>query len=347
MTLPLIPTTLVGSYIQPNWLVDRAKLAGMAPPRVRAREVWRVAEEHLEEAQDAATLMAVREMERAGLDILTDGELRRESYSNRFHAALDGVDLDAPAMIMGRSGKEIPVPRIVGPIHRRHPVQVRDVEFLRANTARTIKITLPGPFTLAQVSVDEHYGDDEAVAMAFADVVHDEVADLFAAGADIVQLDEPWMQARPENAKRYAIAAVNRALEGAAGTTAVHMCFGYGYIVKEKPSAYSFLPELEACVADQISIEAAQPRLDLAILEALPSKTILVGVIDLGDEAVESPETVAERLRAALQVLPPERLVAAPDCGLKYLPPAAARGKLAALVQGAAIVRAELVSDAS
>ena len=342
MSLPLIPTALVGSYVQPDWLVDRAKLGGMAPPRVRARELWRLPEEHLEEAQDAATLVAIREMERAGLDILSDGELRRESYSNRFHAALDGLDLDQPATITGRSGRPIAVPRVVGPIRRRHAVQVRDVEFLRANTERTIKITLPGPFTLAQVSEDEHYGDEEAVAMAFAEVVGDEVADLFAAGADIVQLDEPWMQARPDRARRYAVAAINRAFEGAAGTTAVHICFGYGYIVKDKPSGYSFLPELESCVADQISIEAAQPGLDLAILKALPSKTILVGVLDLGDDAVESATTVAQRLRAALEVVPPERLIAAPDGGMKYLPHEAALGKLEALVGGAAMVRAEL-----
>lgn len=314
----------------------------MAPPRVRAREVWRVAEADLQEAQDAATLMAVRELEGAGLDILTDGEVRRESYSNQFHNALDGIDLDRPATITGRSGRRMPVPRIVGPIRRRHPIQVRDVEFLRAATSRPIKTTLPGPFTLAQVSVDEHYGDEEAVAMAYAEVMREEVADLFAAGADIVQLDEPWMQAHPEQARRYAIAAVNRALEGAAGTTAVHMCFGYGYIVKDKPSGYSFLPELEACLADQISIEAAQPRLDLAILEALPSKTVMVGVIDLGEERPESAQEIAARLRAALEILPPQRLVAAPDCGMKYLPRDSARAKLRALVEGAAIVRAEL-----
>ncbi len=342
LQLPLIPTSLVGSYVQPDWLVDRAKLSSMAPPRVRAREVWRIAEADLQDAQDAATLMAVRELEGAGLDILTDGEVRRESYSNQFHNALDGIDLDRPAMITGRSGRRMPVPRVVGPIRRRHPIQVRDVEFLRAATSRPIKTTLPGPFTLAQVSVDEHYGDEEAVAMAFAEVVRAEIADLFAAGADIVQLDEPWMQARPEQARRYAIAAVNRALEGAAGTTAVHMCFGYGYIVKDKPSGYSFLPELEACVADQISIEAAQPGLDLAILEALPSKTVLVGVIDLGDERPESAREVAARLRAALEILPPRRLIAAPDCGMKYLPRNSARAKLEALVEGAALVRAEL-----
>jgi 5-methyltetrahydropteroyltriglutamate--homocysteine methyltransferase len=342
MALSMIPTTLVGSYAQPDWLVDRAKLGGMAPPRVRAREVWRIPEENLEAAQDAATLMTIRELERAGLDILTDGEIRRESYSNRFHAALEGIDLDNPAMIPGRSGREIPVPRIVGPIRRRHPVQVRDVAFLRDNTDRMIKMTVPGPFTLAQVSVDEHYDDEEAVAMAFADVVRAEIADLFAAGSDIVQIDEPWLQARPEKAKRYGIAAINRALDGAAGTTAVHMCFGYGYIVKDKPSGYSFLPELESCTAQQISIEAAQPRLDLTVLRDLPSKSIMVGVLDLGDESIETAEVVADRLRAALEVLPPERVIAAPDCGMKYLPPKVALAKLQALVAGAAIVRKDL-----
>lgn len=340
--LPLIPTTLVGSYVQPDWLVDRGKLTTMAPPRVRARGIWRIPEPWLEEAQDAATLMAIREMERAGLDILTDGEVRRESYSNRFHAALDGIDLDNPAMIAGRSGKPMPVPRITGPIRRRHPVELRDAMFLRANTDRAIKITLPGPFTLAQVSVDEHYRDEEAVAMAFAESVRSEVRDLFAAGVDIVQLDEPWLQARPEQARRYAIKAINRALEDAPGITALHLCFGYAYVVKDKPSGYSFLPELEACRADQISIEAAQPGLDLAMLRELPSKTAIVGVIDLGTPVVETAETVAERLRAALKVLPAARIVAAPDCGMKYLPHDSARAKLMSLVEGAAIVRTEL-----
>jgi 5-methyltetrahydropteroyltriglutamate--homocysteine methyltransferase len=341
-TLPLIPTTLVGSYVQPDWLVDRSRLTTIAPPRVRARELWRIPESWLEDAQDAATLMAMCEMERAGLDILTDGEIRRESYSNRFHAALDGVDLENPAVITGRSGKPMPVPRITGPIRRRRPVELRDAMFLRANTDRAVKITLPGPFTMTQVSVDEHYRDDEAVAMAFAEAVRGEIRDLFTAGVDIVQIDEPWLQARPEQARRYALKAINHALDGAPGTTALHLCFGYGYAVKNKPSGYSFLPELEACRADQISIEAAQPKLDLAILKELPSKTIMVGVIDLGTPAVETAETVADRLRAALKVLPAERIVAAPDCGMKYLPHDSARAKLKALVEGAAIVRAEV-----
>jgi 5-methyltetrahydropteroyltriglutamate--homocysteine methyltransferase len=340
---PLIPTTLVGSYIQPDWLIDREKLVKMAPPRVRARDVWRVDEAELEAAQDKATREAMQELEAAGLDILTDGEVRRESYPNRFHAALDGVDLDNPAAVKGRSGGTIYVPRVVGPVSRREPVQVRDVEFMRSVTKKPIKITMPGPFTLTHVSHDEHYGDDEALAMAYADIVRDEVGELFAAGADIVQLDEPWLQARPEQANRYGIKAINRALESATGTTAIHLCFGYGYVVKSKPEGgYSFLPELEACVADQISIEAAEPHVDLKILEKLPSKTIMVGVLDLGTHDVETPELVAERLRAALAVLPPERIVAAPDCGLKYLPDAVARGKLKAMIDGAAIVRAEI-----
>ena len=341
--LPLIPTTLTGSYVQPDWLVDREKLTGRPPARARGDDIWRIDGDGLEDAQDAATLMAIREFERAGLDILTDGEIRRESYSNRFHTALDGIDVDNPAMVPGRSpGKMIPVPRITGPLARRHPVEARDTEFLRRHTARPIKMTLPGPFTLSQVSVDAHYGDEEAVVMALAEIVRQEVADLFAAGADIVQLDEPWMQARPEKAKRLAVPAIDHALRDAAGPTIVHLCFGYAYAVKQKPTGYSFLPELEACAADQISIEAAQPKLDLSILEALPSKQIMVGVIDLADPEAESAETVAGRLRRALDVLPAERIVAAPDCGMKYLDPAVARGKLRALVDGAAIVRREL-----
>jgi 5-methyltetrahydropteroyltriglutamate--homocysteine methyltransferase len=341
--VPLIPTTLVGSYIQPDWLIDRERIVKMAPPRVRAKEVWRVPEDELEAAQDKATREAMQELEQAGLDILTDGEVRRESYSNRFHSAIDGIDLDNPAAVKGRSGGTIYVPRVVGPVSRREPVQVRDVEFMRSVTDKPIKITMPGPFTMTHVSHDEHYNDDEALAMALADIVRDEVADLFEAGADIVQLDEPWLQARPEQAGRYGIKAINRALEKASGTTAVHLCFGYGYVVKNKPdSGYSFLPELEDCAADQISIEAAEPHVDLKILEKLPSKTVMVGVIDLGTHDVETPEQVAGRLRAALDVLPPERVVAAPDCGLKYLPDAVARGKLKAMIEGAAIVRAEV-----
>ncbi len=343
LDLPLIPTTLTGSYVQPDWLVDREMLTGRPPSRARGDDIWRVGEDGLEEAQDAATLMAIRTFEEAGLDILTDGEIRRESYSNRFHTALDGIDIDNPAMVPGRSpGRTIPVPRIVGPLSRRHPVEARDTEFLRRHTGRAIKMTLPGPFTLSQVSVDEYYGDEEAVALALAEIVRQEVADLFAAGADIVQLDEPWMQARPEKARQFAVRAIDRALADAAGPTVVHLCFGYAYAVKEKPAGYSFLPELDACAADQISIEAAQPKLDLSIVEHLPSKQIMVGVIDLADPAAETAEAVAGRLHRALDVLPAGRIVAAPDCGMKYLDPAVARAKLQALVDGAAIVRREL-----
>jgi len=343
LDLPLIPTTLTGSYVQPDWLVDREKLTGRPPSRARGDDIWRIEGAGLEEAQDAATLMAIRTFEEAGLDILTDGEIRRESYSNRFHTALDGIDVDNPAMVPGRSpGKLIPVPRITGPLVRRHPVEAWDTEFLRRHTGRPTKMTLPGPFTLSPVSVDAHYGDEEAVVMALAEIVREEVRDLFAAGADIVQLDEPWMQARPEKARRLAVPAIDHALQDAAGPTIVHLCFGYAYAVKEKPTGYSFLPELEACAADQISIEAAQPKLDLSILQALPSKQIMVGVSDLADPEAETAETVAGRLRRALDVLPAERIVAAPDCGMKYLDPAVARGKLQALVDGAAIVRQEL-----
>ena len=338
----LLPTTVVGSYVQPDWLVDRDMLRSMVPPRVRAREIWKIPQDQLEDAQDAATLAAIHDMERAGIDIITDGEIRRESYSNRFATALSGIDLDNPAEVPGRSGQPITVPRITGPIRRTQAVEVRDVEFLRANTDRTIKITMPGPFTMTQTAVDEHYGDDEACAMDLAAAVNEEVRDLFAAGADVVQLDEPWMQAKPEQAKQYAVKVINRALEGATGTTAIHMCFGYAHAVKNKPSGYSFLPELAACSADQISIEAAQPGLDAAALEALANKTIIVGALDLADDTVESAEIVAARIRTALQYLPAEKVMVAPDCGMKYLSRAVAFGKLKSLAEGAAIVRAEL-----
>lgn len=337
----LLPTSVVGSYPQPEWLVDREALQGRVP-RVRARDIWRIPEPLLAEAQDDATIVAIHDMERAGVDIITDGEIRRESYSNHFATALEGIDLDNPGETIGRTGKPTPVPRVVGPIRRPRPVQARDVAFLRAHTTRRIKATLPGPFTMAQQAHDDFYPDRRALALAYAEVVREEVADLFAAGADLVQLDEPWMQARPEEARAYAVEAINHALAGAAGTTTVHMCFGYAATVKDKPSGYSFLPELDACVADQISIEAAQPKLDLAILERLASKQVLVGVISMGDPQVESAEVVAARIRAALAHVPPERIVVAPDCGMKYLRREVALGKLGAMVRGAAIVRAEL-----
>jgi len=338
----LLPTTLVGSYPQPDWLIDRMSLGKQMPPRVRARELWRIDPERLERAQDDATLLALRDQERAGIDIVTDGEQRRESYSNRFATALDGIDLDNPGKTPNRTGGFTIVPRVVGAIRRRHPVEVRDVAFLRANTARAIKMTVPGPFTLAQQCEDTYYGDEQVLAMDYAAAVNGEIKDLFAAGADIMQLDEPWMQARPEKAKAYGLKALARALDGVAGTTAVHLCFGYAQMVKAKPSGYSFLPELEHSPAQQISIEAAQPKLDLAVLRELPSKTIILGVLDLSEMAIETPQVVAERIRRALAHVGAERIVIAPDCGMKYLPREVAFGKMRAMVEGTAIVRQEL-----
>jgi 5-methyltetrahydropteroyltriglutamate--homocysteine methyltransferase len=313
-------------------------------PRVRAGEIWRIPAEFLEQAQDDATILAIRDQERAGIDIITDGEIRRESYSNRFANALAGIDAERHGEIIGRTGGRIPVPLVTGPIERLRPVEVRDVEFLRANTDKKIKITLPGPFTMAQQAQSEHYSDKESLALAYADAVNAEVRDLFAAGADVVQLDEPWLEARVDEARKFGVKAINRALDGIDGTTALHVCFGYAALVKDKPNgAYRFLAELEDAAAKQISIEAAQPRLDLAVLAgALPSKTIIVGVLDLGDPGIETAQEVADRLRAALEFIPPERLIAAPDCGMKYLPRATAFGKLKALAAGAALVNAEL-----
>jgi len=338
----LLPTTVVGSYPQPDWLIDRENLAKRPPPRVRAREVWRIPERFLEEAQDDATIVAIHEMEGAGVDIISDGEMRRESYSNRLANALGGVDRERPGSAVSRSGKLDVVPLVSGPIRRLAPVEVRDLAFLRAHTTRKVKITLPGPFTMTQQAQNAYYPDEDSLAMAYAEAVNAEIRDLFAAGADVVQIDEPYMQARPEQARRYGLGALNRALEGVTGTTAVHLCFGYAYIMKDKPSGYSFFPELENCLAQQVSIEAAQPRLDLAILKELPSKTIILGVIDLGDPAVESAAAVASRIRAALKFAAPERLVIAPDCGMKYIARDVALGKLKAMVEGARIVRAEL-----
>ncbi len=345
-TRKLLPTTVVGSYAQPDWLIDRENLRKRLPPRVRAREVWRVAPEFLEEAQDDATLLAIRDMERAGIDIITDGEARRESYSNRVATALGGIDTERHGFAKDRSGRDNPVPRVVGRIHRKAPIEVRDAVFLRANTEREIKITLPGPFTMTQQAQDDFYGDERAMALDYARAVNAEIRDIFEAGADVVQLDEPYMQARAEKAREFAVEVLDAALEGVSGTTALHMCFGYAAIHAwqglGKPDAYSFLPELNESRVDQVSIEAAQPGIDLAVLEKLPDKTIILGVIDNGDAQVESPGAVAARIRAGLAHVSPERLVLAPDCGMKYMDRDTAFGKLAALAEGAAIVRREL-----
>jgi 5-methyltetrahydropteroyltriglutamate--homocysteine methyltransferase len=337
----LFPTSLVGSYPQPDWLIDRERLRHRFPPRVRARELWRVGPEYLAEAQDDATQLAIRAQERAGLDILTDGEIRRESYSNRFATALDGVDIDNPGTALDRSGHPNPVPRVTGPIRRRHPVEVGDLAFLRANTSRTVKITVPGPFTMAQQAQNDHYASTEDLAFGYAEAVNEEVRDLFAAGADIVQLDEPYLQARPDEARRYGVKVLNRALAGVTGTTAVHLCFGYAAIIHDRPSGYSFLPELAAADCDQVSIETAQSGLDCSVLSELDGKTIILGVLNLGDETVEDAEQVAARVRRAMPYVPAERVVLAPDCGMKYLPRGSASGKLAALTAAAAVLRSE------
>jgi 5-methyltetrahydropteroyltriglutamate--homocysteine methyltransferase len=338
----LLPTTVVGSYPQPDWLLDRDMLRDRLPARVRTPELWRVAPELLEEAQDDATLLAIRDLERAGVDIITDGEIRRESYSNRFATALDGMDLDNPATIMSRAGKPNAVPRVTGPIRRREPVEVRDLEFLRANTDRKVKITLPGPFTMSQQAVDEHYGDSKALAMDLADAVNEEIRDLFAAGADVVQIDEPWVQSRAEQAREYAIEVIDRALRGIEGATALHSCFGYAHMVHDRPPGYPILAELNDCAADELVIEAAQPDLDLRVLERLPDKVIALGVVSLGDPRVEPVDVIADRIRAALRHVDAERLQIAPDCGMKYLPRDVALGKLDAMVRAARVVRDEL-----
>ena len=339
----LIPTTTVGSYPQPDWLIDRQALMSGPVPRTRRKELWRVAPELLEQAQDDATIVAIRDMERAGLDIITDGEMRRESYSNRFATALEGIDNENPATLQGaRAGRPTQVPRVVAPIRWKGPVEVRDVEFLRAQTTRKIKITLPGPFTMAQQVVDEHYRDLEAMTMDFAAAVNREVHALATAGADVIQLDEPWLRNNPEAARRFAVKAIDRALEGLRCETALHLCFGYAALVSAKPQGYAFLPELSQASAQQISIESAQPRIDLGVLKDLARKKVILGVIDLGDTKVETPEVVADRLRAALRHCTPEQLIAAPDCGMKYLPRAVAFAKLEAMVAGAAIVRREI-----
>jgi 5-methyltetrahydropteroyltriglutamate--homocysteine methyltransferase len=339
----LFPTTLVGSYPQPEWLIDRQRLAGRFPPRVRARELWRVSEAYLAEAQEDATIMAIEAQESAGLDIITDGEIRRESYSNRFATALDGVDLDNPGTALDRSGHPNPVPRVVGPIRRRHAVEVGDLEFLRRHTQRRVKVTVPGPFTMAQqAQIDFYGGSRQLAAMDYAAAVNAEIRDLFDAGADVVQIDEPYMQARPDEAREFGLQALNRALEGITGTTAVHICFGYAAIIHSRPSGYSFLSELAECSCRQISIETAQSNLDCSVLETLPGKKIILGVIDLSSNEIETPEQVAARIRRALPYVNPADVIVAPDCGMKYLPRDIAFGKLQAMVSGANIVRSQL-----
>jgi 5-methyltetrahydropteroyltriglutamate--homocysteine methyltransferase len=338
----LLPTSLVGSYPQPDWLVDRDNLRGRFPPRVRAKELWRIDPRFLEEAQDDATIVAIRDQERAGLDIVTDGEMRRESYSNRFATALEGIDIDNPGTALDRSGHPNPVPRIAGKIRRKYPVQVRDTEFLRRNTTRMIKMTVPGPFTMSQQAQNDYYRHAADAALDYAKAVNEEIKDLFAAGANVVQIDEPYMQARPQAAREYGLSALQAALDGVRGATAVHICFGYAAIIHQRPEGYSFLPEFHNCSVKQISIETAQSKLDTAVLEALPNKTIILGVIDLEDMTVESPEVVAARITRAFPHCPPERIIVAPDCGMKYLPREVAYGKMVSMVKGAALVREAL-----
>ena len=339
----ILLTTVVGSYPQPEWLVDRALLGARLPPRTRAPEIWRIPAEHLEEAQDDATLVAMRDLERAGIDIITDGEIRRESYSNRFAAALEGMDVDNPGVALDRTGHPNPVPRVTGPISRSRPVLLRDARFLRANTDRPIKVTIPGPFTMSQQAQDDHYGDEAALALDLAVAVNAEIADLFDVGVDVVQLDEPYLQARPEKAKQFAIQAINRAVGGVTGTTALHTCFGYAHVVHSRPDGYPFLSELAEAAVDQISLESAQQGVDLAILASVPGKRFIVGVIDLADDSpVESVALVEKRIRAALRHVTPDRLLLAPDCGMKYLPHQKAYEKLKVMVEAAARVRASL-----
>ncbi|HEX5495885.1 MAG TPA: cobalamin-independent methionine synthase II family protein [Mycobacteriales bacterium] len=340
----VLMTTVVGSYPQPDWLVDREMLGSRLPPRVRAREIWRVDDRFLAEAQDDATLLAIRDMERAGLDVLTDGEARRESYSNRFATALSGMDIDNPGTAIDRTGHANPVPRVVGEIRRSRPVEVDDLRFLRQNTDRRVKITLPGPFTMAQQAQNDFYPDDRALALDLAAAVNEEIRDLFAAGADIVQIDEPYLQARPEPARKYGVEVINRAVEGVGGTVALHTCFGYAAIVHSRPDGYSFLAELNDCAADLLAIETAQPRLDLSILSRVPDKGIILGVIDLSDPRADPVDRVADRIREALRYVPANRLQIAPDCGMKYLPRDLAFGKLRAMVEAATTVRAELAA---
>jgi 5-methyltetrahydropteroyltriglutamate--homocysteine methyltransferase len=338
----LFPTTLVGSFPQPEWLIDRQKLAGRFPPRVRARELWRITEPYLAEAQDDATLMAIKAQEEAGLDIVTDGEIRRESYSNRFATALEGVDIDNPGIALDRSGHPTPVPRIVGKIRRKYAVEVGDLQFLKHHTRRMVKITEPGPFTMSQQAQNEFYKTDEEAAMDYAVAVNGEIKDLFSAGADVVQIDEPYMQARPQKAEEYGLTALNAALDGVTGTTAVHICFGYAAVIHERPSGYSFLGQLKECSCHQISIETAQSHLDCSVLADLEGKKIMLGVLDLSDMSVETPKMIAARIRRALEYVSAENIIVAPDCGMKYLPRDAAIGKMKAMVAGAAIIRKEL-----
>ena len=338
----LLATTVVGSYPQPDWLVDRTALEHHGVPRVHADDIWRIPAPLLEQAQDDATILAIREMERAGIDIVTDGEIRRESYSNRFALALEGIDAEHPGEVRSQQGRATPVPRVVGPIRRRRAVELRDVEFLLRNTNRATKITLPGPFTLSQQAKNEYYRDEEELAMDYAAAVNAELRDLKATGVDVVQLDEPWVRTAPDKAERYGVRAINRALEGIAGPTVVHLCFGYARVVQNKPSGYAFLPQLADTIARQISIEAAQPKIDLGVLKDLSNKQIMLGVLDLGEETVETAEAVAARIRQGLKFVDAERLIPAPDCGMKYLPRHVAFGKLKAMTEGAAIVRGEL-----
>lgn len=335
-------TTVIGSYPQPSWLVDHDVLKAKVVPRVRAHDIWRINGEFLEEAQNDATLIAIRDQELAGVECITDGEMRRESYSNRFATSLSGIDTSDP-FIRKVEGYDIPMPRIIGPVRRNGPVEVDDLLFLKAHTDRLTKVTLPGPFTLSKQARDDYYGDPEAAATAYAEAINEEMRDLEASGADVIQLDEPWLRQDPNGANRYGVKVINRAVEGINVTTAIHLCFGYGFIVSPaKPKAYTFLEQLADCNVEQISVEAAQPHLDLSVFSALAKKTIVFGVVDLSNNEVESLSVLTNRIRRALPFISPERLIVAPDCGMKYLTRDSAFHKLRLMVEAAAIVRREV-----
>jgi 5-methyltetrahydropteroyltriglutamate--homocysteine methyltransferase len=340
----LLPTTVIGSWPQPEWLVDRSLLTAKGVPRVRAGDVWRVAPEHRDEAVRAATLTAIRDQEEAGIDVITDGEIGRESYFNHFATALGGVDQARHGQAVNRGGGLSDVPLVNGPIRREQPIELEAARFLRANTQRTTKVTVPGPFTLSQLAQDEYYPDQRQLALAYAAAVNEELVDLAAAGIDVLQLDEPYLQANADGARQFALEAIAAAVEGVSVTTVLHTCYGYAVYFKEKTGGYPFLAELADAPVDQIAIEAAQPRLSLDVLDQLPDTTIVLGVLDLATSEPETAEVVAGRLRAALAHVGADRLVAAPDCGMKFLDRSVAMAKCRAMVEGAALVRAELAA---
>jgi 5-methyltetrahydropteroyltriglutamate--homocysteine methyltransferase len=343
----LLPTTIAGSLPKPAWLATPEVL--WAP--------WRLAGEQLAEGKRDAVLLALRDQEAAGIDIVGDGEQSRQHFVHGFLAGIEGVDMTRRRRIPIRAGRyEADCPTVTGPIRRPAPVHAEEARFARAHTAHRLKFTLPGPMTIVDTVADEHDGDRVRLAMAFARVLNEEARELAALGVDVVQIDEPAFNVYMDEVRDWGIAALERAVDGVACTTAVHVCYGYGIEANiawkrslgDEWRQYELtFPHLARSRIDQVSLECANSRVPMSLLSLLDGKDVLAGCIDVASTHVETPEEVAGVIREALRHVAPERLQPCTNCGMAPLPREVARAKLRALAAGAALVREELGVRAS